>query len=154
MLSREEQKERNTAFWESFRLAMRKHRSSNGRPINWVHYPTDVKDTYLRMEADGKGVRFCFDIQPKDDGIRSLYWEQMQELNKVMQAEMEEEAQWLETSHYLSGRRVSRICWENTSLNFYRDEDIPAIVAWFRDKLLRFDRFYQEYKEILINLAD
>lgn len=154
MLSREAQKERNAAFWELFRIRMRGHRSSNGKPMNWINYPTDVKDVYVRMELDGKGVRFCFDIQPKDDGVRSILWEQMTELKRVMESEMGTDGVWLEKSHYISGRAVSRILWENTSLSFYRDEDTMAIMNWLEEKLLSFDRFYQEYKDILISLAD
>lgn len=154
MLSKEARKERNTAFWESFKKRMRSVKSSSGRSIAWIGYPTDVKDVYLRMETDAKGARVCFDIQPKDDGVRSILWEQMTELKAVMNAEMECEADWNEESHYLNDRLVSRIKWENTTVNFYRDEDLPKIEAFFYDILTRFDRFYQEYKEILINLAD
>lgn len=154
MLSKEERKELNTRFWSEFKKEMRSVKSSDGRGINWINYPTSVKDVYVRMIATGKGVRFCFDIQPKDEGIRSILWEQMTELGKVMQDEMGEATSWNEFDHVFSNRTVSRICWENTELNFYNNNDIPEIKRFFREKLIAFDAFYQEFKEILISLAE
>jgi hypothetical protein len=154
MLTREQRKEKNTAFWDQLRIRMRKHRSTNGKAINWINYPSDVKDIYIRMEVEPDAIRLCLDVQPKDDGIRSILWEQLTEMKKVIFLEMQEDGLWKEDSHILSGRMVSRLCWEKKGLNYLVDEDLPAIYEWLEAKLRSFDRFYQEYKEILIHLAD
>ena len=83
MLTKEARKELNTHFWEGFRKEMRNHKSSNGRGINWINYPSDVKDIYIRLIVATKNASICFDIQPKDDDIRSILWEQMTELKVV-----------------------------------------------------------------------
>ena len=153
MISKEELKEKNTIFWTDFRKMMNKHRSANGRQMNWINYPTDVKDVYMRMEVDPKGCRLCFDIQPKDDGIREIIWEQMTELSKIMEESMGIPAVWNEESHYWNERLISRIKWEDNTLNYYNEEDVPKVMAFLEDKLIRFDKFYQEYKDILVNLA-
>lgn len=154
MLSKEEKKELNTIFWNEFRKEMRAVKSSNGRGINWINYPTDVKDVYLRLEAAASGVAVCFDIQPKDDGIRSILYEQMTELKKVMEKTTGEASSWNEVDRTINGRTVSRISWENDTLNFYKKDDHTAIKSFFKDKLILFDTFYQEYKDILVNLAE
>jgi hypothetical protein len=154
MLSKEERKELNTSFWEGFRKEMRSTKSCNGRNINWINYPTDVKDVYIRMEADNNGARFCFDIQPKDEGIRSILYEQMTELKKVMEDEVGEATSWNEFDRVFAGRNVSRILWSDDTLNFYKNEDRAQIKTFFREKLLAFDSFYQEFKDILIALAE
>lgn len=154
MLSKEEKKERNTAFWESLRKEMRSVRSVNGRSINWINYPTDVKDVYMRMEADANGARLCFDIQPKDDGIRSILYEQMTELKRVMEDTVGTADYWNEFDRTFNGRNVSRIAWEDKSLNFYKNEDLDAIKSFFKTKLIAWDEFYQEFKDILVNLAE
>lgn len=82
MLTREQQKQLNIEFWNEFRKFMSHFKSSNGKRINWLSYPSDVKNVYIRLQADGKGARLCLDIQPKDDGIRAIIWEQMTELKK------------------------------------------------------------------------
>lgn len=153
MLSKEELKEKNSAFWEAFRKEMNNESSVSGRQINWINYPTDVKDIYVRMEVDGNGARVCFDIQPKSDDIRSILWEQMTELKAVMENEMQIEANWNEESHYWNGRLISRIKWENNDLDYYKTEDIPKVIEFLKDKLIRFDKFYQEYKDVIVNLA-
>ena len=63
------------------------------------------------------------------------------------------EAQWNEKSHNWNGRLISRIKWEDNTLNFFQEKDIPKINEFLKDKLIRFDSFYQEFKEILINLT-
>lgn len=153
MLSKEARKERNTGFWESFRKEMRKEHSVNGRGIDWINYPTQVKDVYIRMETSSDEAVFCLDIQPKDEGIRALVYEQMTELRRVLESIIGE-ANWDEFNRTFAGRNVSRISWSQKNLNFYDDNDLPAIKSFFREKLLAFDEFYQEYKDILIALVD
>lgn len=154
MLSKEERKALNTEFWEGFRKEMRKIPSASGRGINWVNYPSDVKDVYIRLQADQNGARLCFDIQPKDDGIRSILWEQMTELKVVMESETGPATAWNENDHIFNDRTVSRVYWELDGVNFYNTGDHAAIKDFLREKLVRFDAFYQEYKEILILLAE
>jgi hypothetical protein len=154
MISKEELKERNSLFWTKFQKDMRNVRSSDGRRINWINYPLGVKDMYLRMETTGKFTRFSFDIQPKDDGIRSILWEQMTELRVVFEAEMGSEGIWSEFDREFAGRNVSRIYWERSDLNFFNDADWPEIQRFLSEKLIAFDAFYQEFKEILITLAE
>jgi len=154
MLSKEELKEKNSSFWNEFRKTMNKETSSTGRQINWINYPTGVKDIYIRMEVDSKGAALCFDIQPKSDGIRQILWEQMTELKAIMESEMGIKADWNEESHFWNDRLISRIKWEDKSLNYFNEEDIPKIIDFLKDKLKRFDKFYQEYKDIIVNLAN
>ncbi len=153
MLSKEERKALNTTFWEGFRKEMRKLKSVNGKNINWINYPSDVKDIYIRLEADQSGARMCIDLQPKDDSIRSILWEQLTELRAVMEKEVGV-AEWNEFDRVFQGRNVSRVAWTLEGVNFYKEEDRVRIKDFLRSKLVQFDAFYQEYKEILILLAE
>ena len=56
--------------------------------------------------------------------------------------------------YYLNKQYISRICWETKSFNFHKDEDQQKIYDYLKEKLIRFDKFYQEYKEILIALTN
>ncbi|GAB5418882.1 MAG: hypothetical protein Crog4KO_01370 [Crocinitomicaceae bacterium] len=153
MLSKEERKALNTTFWEGFRKEMRNIKSVNGRGINWINYPSDVKDIYIRLQADHKGARLCIDIQPKDDSIRSILWEQLTELRMVMESQVGK-ANWNEFDRVFQGRNVSRVSWTLEDTNFYKEEDRVRMKDFLRSKLVQFDAFYQEYKEILILLAE
>ncbi len=153
MISKEELKTRNSEFWTEFQNEMRNVRSSSGRRMNWINYPTGVKDVYVRMETNGKSTIFALDIQPKDDGIRSILWEQMTELRRVLEDEMGEATEWSEYNREFAGRTISRVYWQTDQLNFFNDADLPAIRKFLREKVIAFDVFYEEFKEILITLA-
>lgn len=154
MLTREEKRQRNTEFWADFRKYMNKYKSSNQRRINWVNYPSDVKGIHIRLQADSKAARLCFDIQVKNEGIREIIWEQMTELKKVMESTIHYETIWLEKNQNDDGLIYSRIMWEKKGLNFFEDNDKEAIFEFFKERLIEFDEFYQEFKEILISLTD
>lgn len=153
MLSKQEFKERNTAFWSEFKTYMSKDRSSNGRKMNWLNYPTEIRYIFLRLEADKNGARLCFDIQAKDAGVRAIVWEQMEELKKVLTDTMGETGDWIFDHHTPQIASFCRIQWEKQGLNFYSDADKPEIFRFLREKLIAFDEFYQDFKDILILLA-
>ncbi len=152
MLSKEEFKSYKIAFWEEFKLYMSKHRSASGRKTNWLQYKTDIKHVFLRLETNKTNVRMCFDIQFKDQVIRSIVWEQMGELKKVLTDEMGESGIWEEHFWNDTIDDFCRIYWEKEGLNFLNPHDKNAIFLFFEDKLIRFDQFYDTYKDILINL--
>jgi len=154
MLGREEQKQRNIQFWEGFRNYIKKIPSSNGRRMNWLNYPSDVKGIYIRLQCDHDGARLCMDFQQKDPGIRAIMWEQMTELKKVLEDAVHYQAQWDPECISPEGFYHGRICWELTAKSFYRDEDWPEIYSFLCDRMVEFDEFYQEFKEILITLSE
>jgi hypothetical protein len=152
MLSKEELKLYKITFWEEFKLHMSKHRSASGRKMNWLQYKTDIKQIFLRLETNKSNVRVCFDIQFKDAGIRSIVWEQMGELKKVLNDEMKEDGVWEEHFWNDTIDDFCRIYWEKSDLNYLDKNNKQAIFNFFEDKLICFDKFYDVYKDILINL--
>lgn len=154
MLSKEELKIKNTLFWNGFKKFMQKYKSSNGKRMNWVSYPSDVKNIYIRLYTDSKVARLSLEIQPKDSSVREIIWEQMTELKKVMESSMNYETIWDEKTYSNDGKLYSRIYWELQEVNYFNEEDHEKIYVFLRDRLLEFDEFYQEFKEILISLTD
>jgi len=154
MLPKEERKKINQAFWDGFKKEMRRHNSRHRRNINWLKYPTEIRHVYLRLHCDNLGVFLSFDIQFKDPGIRDLFWEQLTELKQVMKAEMGDNGQWLKDLSAPEGFVFDRIQWHLDGVNFYRSEDWPVVYSFFKERLIAFDRFYQEFKEVLILLVD
>jgi len=153
MLSKQELKERNTVFWDEFKSFMSGTRSSTGKRINWLNYPTAIKYVFLRLEADKQGARINFDIQAKDAGVREVMWEQMEELKKVLTDSMGEPGDWNFNSRSDSIASFCRISWEKQGVNFFDEKDKQSIFEFFRDKLIAFDEFYQNFKEILVLLS-
>lgn len=154
MLSKEDLKAYNSQFWDVFRIRMRKHKSSNGRRINWINYPSDVKSVFIRLHADKKGVALNFDVQFKDPEILDLVWEQLLEMRKIMETTMEIKGEWLEDNYLENGLRFYRIQWAKPDLNYFKPETHEEIYIFLETTLLKFDEFYQEFKEIVINLVN
>ncbi len=154
MYSKDEVKTIKTLFWSSFKSKIEKHRSVSGRRINWLHYPSEIDHIYIRLDADKEGARFSFDIQGKDLGVRSIIWEQMYELKVVLEKEMGTDGKWLEAISNETVPEFNRIIWEITDVNLFSTADHKKITQFLMERILSFDRFYQEFKDILTNLAN
>jgi hypothetical protein len=154
MLPKEERKAWNEAFWAGFKAHMRACLSSSGKRVNWLNYPTQVKNTYLRLVCDGKQVAICYDIQFKDPGIQAIFWEQLTELKLVLESNMSIPTIWEPQFVTNEGQTIGRIYWALETTNFYLQQDWPQIYDFFKKHLREFDVFYQEFNEILITLVD
>lgn len=153
MFSKEEKKEFNAAFWRKFKEQAGVNKSVTGRKVNWTNYPTYIKQLYVRLHADTHIARLSIDIQEKDKEVRLLIWEQMQELKKVLEAEMGTDGVWEEIAYNKAGQEISRISWVLEDVNMYVKEDQRKIFNFFIPLLRGFDRFYTTYNEILIGLV-
>ncbi|MBU2019796.1 MAG: DUF4268 domain-containing protein [Bacteroidetes bacterium] len=153
MLTKEESTEINRQFWGEFHKQMRGKKSANGRSISWLNYPTDVKNTYLRMKVGKNSAVLQYDVQFKDSEIRAIVWEQLNELKKIMEKTMMLKGEWIPEIMTPEGLIVSRISWELTGVNLYNKADHPKIYSFLEEHLLKFDVFYQEFKEIIIHLV-
>ncbi len=153
VLKKEERKKVNEQFWTLLRNHMKSHRSSNGKRINWLNYPSDISHIFVRMETDSNSVRLCYDVQFKDPSIRSIVWEQLNELKNVLENRMNHPTIWSEAINTKDGRTIDRISWELNGVNYLLPEHESKIICFFQDRLLEFDSFYQEFKDVLILLV-
>ena len=153
MLSKEAQREHNKQFWDDFRIRMRKHHSSTGRRMNWLNYPSDVKSIFIRMNVDKHEASVNFDVQFKDSEILALVWEQLLEMRKIMENTMEIKGEWLDECELPNGQRFCRIQWKKAPCSYYDESQREDIYAFLEHVLLKFDEFYQEFKEIVVNLV-
>lgn len=131
---------------------MAREKSISGKRVNWVNYPTALKQIYVRLHADNNHARFSIDIQARDEGIRALIWEQFFELKKVLNEAMPSEGIWEEKAFNAAGDPIYRIRWTLEDVNMYHSEDEVRIFEFFKNHLLGFDAFYNTYKDILFGL--
>ena len=152
MFSKEERKEIHQAFWKRFKTELSTTKNAEGKRINWLNYPTKLKQIYVRLHADNKCARFSIDIQAKDEGIRDLIWDQFIELKKVFEIEMTTEGIWSKEAYNAAGQNIYRISWEIDNVNMYERLDEERIFRFFGEHLMSFDRFYVEFREVLFGL--
>lgn len=152
MFSKEERKKIHEEFWQGLKKRMNKHTNTNGKRVNWLRYPIRMKEMYVRMAADNHSATFSIEFQSTDNGILALLWEQMIELKNVLELEMGNDGEWMDETFNLAGQPICAIRWHLNEVNMYRLSDAPTIYAFYEAKLLAFDRFYEEYKEVLLAL--
>lgn len=152
MLSKQERKAFNEAYWLNIKKALNKTPDAEGRFIQWISYPTKIKNALLRLKVDGNSACVSFDIQSNDNGVRAIIWEQLNELKRVLENETGP-ALWKETHMNDSGQEISSIVWELPNVSIFQSEDDQKVIDFFREKLMAFDRFYKEFGEILIQLV-
>ena len=153
MYKKEEVTAFKTQFWSEFKVHMSATRSADGSRMNWLNYPSGIKFIHIRTDADESGARLCFDIQAKDAGVRSIFWEQMQELKIVMESEMGTDGIWIEDCRSAAVPHFSRIMWELNGVSIFHSDDYNEMFTFLEDRLVHFDAFYHDFKDILVNLA-
>jgi len=121
--------------------------------MNWLNYPSDVKSIYIRLEVTKKHAALNFDVQFKDPEIQALVWEQLLEMKKVMENSMSAPTNWLSDQYLDNGLPFNRIQWIKEPSNYFNPAEHEDIYAFLEKTLLEFDEFYQEFKEIVINLV-
>lgn len=154
MFTREEKKAFNQLFWTSFGKYMQKHTPRSGRKLNWINYKTGVKDLYLRMSIDNKKATFSIEFQQKDPGIRSLFFDQFQELRVVFKDSMKHEFIWERNTTNYQGNTISRVYTEIIGVNKFKKNDWHIAFEFFEKHLVPFDEFWTEFKEIFITLQE
>jgi hypothetical protein len=154
MFSKEKRKQLHETFWTEFKSFMNKEANAEGKRIKWLRYPTKIKSIFIRLQVDATMASFSIDIQPKDEGVRQIIWEQLTELKKVLENEMGTDGVWKELAYNESQQEISQVSWTLEGVNIYKEEDKIKIFNFLKDRLISFDRFYCNYSDILILLVN
>lgn len=152
MLSKEERKAHNTEFWREIKRQFNRIPNAEGKFIQWLNYPTGVKDIFVRFKVDNKRSVISIDIQSKDEGIRDLIWEQFQELRKVFEGNVSLPPIWDKAATNDAGKSIYQIRWELENVSLYNPENEKEIMHFFKEVMVGFDSFYSEFGDIIKNL--
>lgn len=118
-----------------------------GTKTNWINYKTGVKDLYLKMDATGKTTRIGIEITHKDQGLRDLFYEQLQEFKLLIEQAMNEEWIWDQNMFNESGKSISRIYIEIHGNIFVKDE-WGEMFSFLKKRLIAFDDFWSDAKDV------
>lgn len=135
-------------FWTSFGQYMRPLPGADGAPVNWLNYKTGIRHLYFRLDADTKQAGIGIELRHRDPEQRRAYYVQLEQLKTMLQQETGEEWEWLPEAIDEDGRSVSRIGTELRGVNIFRKEDWPAIISFFKPRLLALDAFWSSVKEM------
>ena len=142
MYTKEQTSQLRQAFWTTFGQYMSPVPSAEGLKINWPNYKTGLKNVYFRMRAEKKSASIAIEITHPDPELRELFFEQFLELKTYLHELMQEEWEWEVHATSEAGESISRIYREVSPVNVFDKEDWPALISFFKPRLIALDEFW------------
>jgi Domain of unknown function (DUF4268) len=147
MYSRQEAAQLRQSFWASFGQYMAPVPSAEGLKINWVNYKTGVKDLYFKMQAEKDGASIAIVLAHSDAARRQEFYQQLVQVKNLLRDGVNEDWQWEPQVLDENNKTVSRIYTLLNGVNIYRKEDWPAMISFFKPRMITLDAFWTEVKE-------
>lgn len=149
MYSQEEAKNIRLEFWDRFERYSFVRRRQKGKPGKWVMNKTGIRQLKLKFHFDQKTASVGIDIETRNMDKRIALFNKLEELKPVLEKTLGEEMIWELDFILPTGKSISRIylCLENVSI--YDKETWSEVFAFFYKKMIKIERFFQEYQEIL-----
>lgn len=146
MYTREQASKLRQAFWTAFGQYMAPVLSAEGMPTNWINYKTGLKNVYFRMQADKKLASIAIEMTQPDLEIQQMFFEQFGAMKELLHSTVGEEWTWeLHTSDEY-GKEVSRIYTELKGVNVFNQDDWPALISFFKPRMIALDAFWSDAK--------
>lgn len=144
MYTKAEAAQRRQAFWTAFGQYMAPVPNADGEPTNWVNYRTGIKHIRVRLAADQRHATIALELTHPDAGLRALYYEQLQELRPVLHEMAGDDWAWEADVPNENYQTVSRISQTLTSANLFERDDWPALISFFKPRLVALDAFWSQ----------
>jgi hypothetical protein len=148
MFSKQESARLQQQFWERFGKYMAPVPSVREAPVNWINYRTGIKDVYFRTQANRSGASIAIVIAHSDPDRRLAFFKRFEALKNLLESELEESWQWREAFTDEEGKTSSRIYTTLGGVNVLLEKDWPAIISFFKPRLLALDRFWDQSRDI------
>ncbi len=146
MYSKQEASQLRQEFWTTFGKYMSPVMSAEGTKINWLNYKTGEKNIHFKTEADNKKASVSIQLTHKDEGIRELYYEQFLQLKTLLHETLDEEWEWRQKIPDNNGIDISKIYTDITRVNVFNKEQWPALISFFKPRIIALDEFWSSAK--------
>lgn len=146
MYTKEEASQLKQAFWTTFGQYIAPQLSAEGLKINWINYKTGLKNVYFKMDADKRTASIAIEITHSDPGLQELFFEQFLELKSLLHSYLNEEWDWALHTRDEHGRTISRIYTEIEPVSVFKREDWPALISFFKPRIIALDEFWSDAK--------
>ena len=150
MYTRQEASRLRQEFWTAFGQYMSPVLSADGEKVNWVNYKTGIKGILFRMEAGNNHASISVEFTNRDDGTRRQQYRQFLCVKNIFQEELRETWTWEEESINNNGQAVNRIFKEIAGVNVFKKDDWPALISFFKPRLVALDAFWSQAKYSLL----
>lgn len=146
MYSKQEVSQFRQAFWTAFGKYMLPIPSAEGTKINWINYKTGVRNIYFKMQAGKNFASISIELTHADEGIRKLYFEQFEQLKQMLESALGEKWIWNENTQNEYGSPLSKIYKEITGVSLFNKADWPALISFFKQRIIALDEFWSNAK--------
>ncbi|WP_209330964.1 DUF4268 domain-containing protein [Lunatimonas salinarum] len=133
-------------FWTAFGLYMKPVPSAEGRRIQWQNYKTGIKGIYFRMKAERHFASIGIEIAHPDPDIRQLLFEQFQEFEKILTAELGEPWHWELHGETESGQPIARIEKRLNLVSVMDQRQWADIISFLKPRIVALDAFWSNMK--------
>lgn len=146
MYSKQEAAQLRKEFWTAFGQYMQPVLSAEGERLSWLNYKTGEKNIAFRLDADNKKATVAIELTHSDPGIRELYFEQFRQIKHLFNGTVGEEWTWQLHATDEWGKTAARIYTELPGVSVFRREDWPALISFFKPRIMALDEFWSNVK--------
>lgn len=141
LYTREDTRGLRAQFWTTFGQYMRAVPSAEEGRVSWLNYKTGIKYLYFRMDVENNAARISVEVRHPDDEIRGLIYAQFLELKPVFDGLVGIDWRWAARLQ-IENRSISCIQAELPNVTFFRKEDWPEIISFFKPRIIALDQFW------------
>ncbi len=143
MFSKEEALQIKKDFWIAF---------AEEYPRKWLLYNTKIKDVTFKFYVDNKKAQVLFDIEPKDEEKRKIYYEKVESLKTILLEDYLDDVIFERNLYLETGKVISRVWVEKTGISINNKNTWPEIFDFFAEKMDAFERFFYENEDYIKDL--
>jgi len=146
MFSKKEASQLRKKFWMIFGQYMSPVLSSEGEKINWINYKTGVKGLQFKMNVVQDTASISIEINQPDVAEQKIIFEKLLQLKHILNNSQNEKWNWLLHTPDENGKLVSKVYKERKGINIMRKEDWPALISFFKPRMMALDGFWNSVK--------
>lgn len=98
------------------------------------------------MNAGNNSASIAIEIIYSDRDIQQLYFEQFLEVRNILQSSLNEEWMWQMHANDENGKVISKIFKELSPVNIFNKADWPALISFFKPRIVALDEFWSVAK--------
>jgi hypothetical protein len=135
-------------FWTRFGKYMAPVGSAGGEKINWVNYKTGIAHLYFRMNADKDEAYIGIEIMHENPVQAEALYNQFVLLKPMLEEALGEQWTWEPLHSTETLQSLSRIYCILQPANIFNEADWPAIISFFKPRIIALDDFWSNHKMI------
>ena len=149
MFSKQEASALKQQFWTRFGQYMQPVPGAAGNKINWINYKTGIKDIYFKMDAANGSASIGIVMAQADPEHQKKFFNHLILMQHELHAVLHEPWQWHLHEQDAQGKILSRIYTSITGVSVLNKTNWPAIISFFKPRLMALDAFWAEAKDSL-----